>query len=96
MSREPSETAPTLWRKIDGAPTGFTDVQMLVVGNEDHQAAPRGWVGLVRIESSAVVVSPPSLVHRIGTALAGADVLRLKEPDYIATLLGPSEGRGPA
>ena len=41
---------------------------------------------------SAVVVSPSALVHRIGAALAGADVLRLIDPDYVAMLLSPSEG----
>lgn len=96
VPREPIETVRTLWRTLMGAPNGFADAPILVVGNGDHLAAPRGWVGLVRIESSAVVVSPPSLVSRIATALANADILRITDPDYIAAVLGPAEGRGPA
>ena len=96
VPREPIETVRTLWRTLMGAPNGFADAPILVVGNGDHLAAPRCWVGLVRIESSAVVVSPPSLVSRIATALANADILRITDPDYTAAVLGPAEGRGPA
>lgn len=90
------ERAQELWQTLTRAPDGFGESGLVVVGADDHQAGPAGWVAIVRIGEAVVVAAPALLMGRLQRVLADADISRVTDPDYVDALLTPSETRGPA
>ena len=85
------------WRLICRAPHSFTGPGVSFESRPATPLCPPGWVGIVRLRDSALVVAPSvDLTDRLAKLLAGADAAAVVDPDRLRAMLPVAELMGPA
>lgn len=95
MDQPDVEQVRALWRTLTGAPEGFADTALVVVGSDEHLATARGWVSIVRLGSQAVVVAPGVHLDHVRRAVLHADASRLTEPAHVNRHVVATQTLGP-
>ena len=79
-----------LWRSVTRAPDGFLRPGWTLVGADDHQAPPPGWVGIVELLGSVVISVPQNLVDRLRGRLEERSAVEdFTDPRRSIDLFGP-------
>jgi hypothetical protein len=84
------------WRAATQAPNGFGGDGLVIAGSDDHQAAPRGWTGIIELLGDVVIACPANLADSLRAALSGSSNEQILDPSYVTDLLRPKETLGPA
>ena len=85
------------WRLIAGAPTAFTGPGTTIEVRPGSPLCPPGWVGVVRVRDSALVVVPDSArAEQFGAVIGGATAGQLVDPVWLRERLPVAELMGPA
>jgi GNAT superfamily N-acetyltransferase len=85
------------WRWITGVPEAFTHPGVTVETRVAVPLCPPGWVGVVRLRDSALVVAPDGAQRdRLTDLLVGASAAEVVDPVQLAERLPVAELMGPA
>jgi hypothetical protein len=86
-----------VWRRLSAVPTAFTHPGVEVVRRPASQVCPPGWVGIVRLERSALVVVPTGeQASQVATVVDGLDAEQVTDPGLLGERVRILESMGPA